>query len=229
MSGSISAVGVTGIMHCPRSCLTTLLVLVSMAAVAGRACAFQRMLVPPVTTVSIPAFSRTEIPAFCVDADEPAPTTGDSFVKVFNAGNPEAVVVDAGGKTVPLEEAIGNGMVSVIGAGEPEKEPVRFDVVRVNNLTGNALTVRGQRPVILAGVGDPPQPGTRETQMFSGASVFSRFRAHVRLQEHGLSGSLAYDPQQDIWKKMADCRMEAEDKGISAEEFNEYTITCILR
>jgi hypothetical protein len=219
-------------MHCARSCLTTLLVLVSMAALAGRACAFQRMLVPPVTTVSIPAFSQTEIPAFCVDADEPAPTTGDSFVKVFNAGNPEAVVVDAGGRNVPLDEAIGNGMVNVIGAGEPEKEGeglhVRFDVVRVNNLTGNVLTVRVQRPVILAGVGDPPQPRTRETLMFSGVEVFSRFRAQGRLQEHGLSGLLAYDPQHDIWKKMADCRMEAEDKGISAEEFNEYTTT-ILR
>jgi hypothetical protein len=65
--------------------------------------------------------------------------------------------------------------------------------------------------------------------MFSGVDVFSGFRVYGRLQEHGLWGHLTDDPQQDVWKKMADCRKEAEEKWISAEGFNEYTTTCVLR
>jgi hypothetical protein len=186
--------------------LTALLVSACFVAFESSAWAFQRMLVPPITTVSIPAFSQTEIP--------------------------EAVVVDEGsGKSVDLEEAIDKGMVSVIGVSEREGESVdvRFDAVRVNNLTGNPVTIRVQKPVILAGVGDQPQPRTRETQMFSGLEVFSRYRVYGRLLGSDPWRLSELDPQQTIWKKMEECKKEAEEKGVSAEEFNEYMTTCILR
>ena len=62
-------------------------------------------------------------------------------------------MVEAGGDTVSLEEAIGKGIVSLSGVAEPaspgERGHTRFNAVRIYNLTGEAVVVRVERAVVL--------------------------------------------------------------------------------
>ena len=193
-----------------------LTVCVVYAGLASQGYAFQRMGVPPGTSVMIPGNGAEELPALCLDQDGVAATTANSFVRVLNSESPGAVVVETDKKSMSLEEAIREGIVRVSGVAEPHdpEESVydRFDAVQVNNLTDGPVNVRVKYAMALGGKGGG-----------AGGALAMPFRYDVtQLLRVG-------ENQNTVWNKIADCKAKAEAQGreLSSDLRDKLMDSCI--
>ena len=122
---------------------------------ASTASAFQRMALLSGRSASIAPGKNGTLPARCLDEHAAPPTTNSQFTQVFDARS-DAVVVDTQGRTIPLQDALDQRIVSITGVSSPRSSSAYINNVRVNNLSSAPITVRVKRATVLGGANHSP-------------------------------------------------------------------------
>lgn len=119
--------------------------------------AAQRMGLLPGRSVQIPPNGKGELPARCLDEEAPPPITSTRYTRVHNAP-PDAVIVKIDGQSIPLQQALDQGLVSISGVTAPTGyvTQARIDAVRIINNTSKPIEVQVHSGAVLGESGHRP-------------------------------------------------------------------------
>ena len=185
-----------------------ILMCLSLLLLATTAVAVQRMGLIGGSSATIGPHGKGSLSARCVDESESAPSTATRYTQVLNARSPEAVVVEIGGRKVPLPQALREGIVRISGMTEPPPPGMwvyaNIDEVRIENLTAKEIRVKVTESVVL---------GTNEHKATDGP-VLELLDKKPTQQE-------LWDKQEELAKR----ETRAELAKLSTKEMNLFSIS----